>query len=88
MIEHQVADADVLRRHHVRAQQPRKVARLQLAARGAVDNVMLGREARQNRCRQARPGLRWNLRVRAELFAGKLLQARLVDQFELQAAAP
>ena len=48
VIEHEIADAHVLRCDHVNAQHTRKIARLQFTPDGAVDNVVFGKETRQN----------------------------------------
>ena len=68
MIEHQISDAHVFRRHDVRAQEAREIARLQLAARGAVDQVVLHGQARQNGSGERRPRFRRNWRLFAEFF--------------------
>ena len=83
-IQHQVADAHILRRHHVDAQHAGEVAALQFAADGAEDEVVLGGQARQNRGHQAGIGLVGNLGVRAELLAGERADAGLRQQLEAQ----
>ena len=84
MIEHQVADADILRGHHVDAQHAGEVAALQFAADGAEDQVVLGGEAGQQRRHQTGICLVGNLGIRAELLAGQRADAGLREQLEAE----
>jgi len=70
-IQHDIADADVLRRHHVDAQHAGEVLPLQLAAGGAVHDVMGGGQARQDGSGQAGPGLVGNAGGGAELLGSE-----------------
>ena len=84
LVEHQVADADVLRRHHVHAQHAPEMAGLELASHGAIDHVSLGGHAGQDRRDQAGIGLVGNLRAGAEILLDEDLQAGLRQQLKAQ----
>ena len=84
VIEHQVADAHALRRHDVDPQHAGKIPRVQLSARGAIDDVVFRGEARQHGGDQRRPGLFGNRRFRAEFLPRQSLHARLRQQLESQ----
>ena len=56
-VEHEIADAHRIRRDDMHAQGTGELARKHLGARGAVDHVMFGGQARQDRRDQIGAGL-------------------------------
>src|SRR5471032_128608 len=84
VIQHQVADPHIFRRHHVYAQHAQKMAGLHFAPKRAAHHVILRGQPRQNRGHQAGVGLVRDLGICSEFRFGERPDSGLRQQLKTQ----